>query len=469
MTIKEIIGETTFYEKKVMLEERKAKNWLKTVSAYSNKDGGVILFGIEDETDEVVGIENPKRTTEVISELIKSKMDPIPTFSLEIYSIDEKVIVCLRIKEGEETPYYYIGDGNRVAFVRVGNETVVADWLQLKQLFLKGAKTTYDCLPSKYTFEELSFSKLKAVYRHRTGMTFENSFFLSFGLVDEKGVVTNAGVLLSDECPVRHSRIFCTRWNGNDKSGGLSEAIDDVEIEGSLIFQLQESLSFVRRNTKKAWKKEDDGRAEFPEYPERAVLEAIVNAIIHRDYLCYVSEVHIDIYDNRLEVYSPGGMCDGTKIQDNDIYNISSKRRNPILADIFNRLHYMDRRGSGFKKMVEYYEFQRNYNEELKPIFFSNNNDFYIVLKNLNFSNESMTLIECDTQNDTQNDTQSDTRNKKTIELIKELIEKNRNISRKEMAQLIGKSVSTLQRILNETENIRYEGSSKNGYWIIED
>lgn len=160
-------------------------------------------------------------------------------------------------------------------------------------------------------------------------------------------------------------------------------------------------------------------------------------------------------------------MYDGTRIQDNDIYNISSKRRNPILADIFNRLHYMDRRGSGFKKIVEYYEFQRNYNEELKPIFFSNNNDFYIVLKNLNYNNESMTLIECDTQNDTQNDTRSDIQNKKTIELIKELIKKNRNISRKEMAQLIGKSLSTLQRILNENENIKYEGSSKNGYWII--
>lgn len=86
------------------------------------------------------------------------------------------------------------------------------------------------------------------------------------------------------------------------------------------------------------------------DYCERSVFEALVNALIHRDYLILGSEVHIDIYDDRLTIYSPGGMADGTRIQERDLSSISSTRRNPILADIFGRLGYMERQGSGFGK-----------------------------------------------------------------------------------------------------------------------
>jgi ATP-dependent DNA helicase RecG len=184
---------------------------------------------------------------------------------------------------------------------------------------------------------------------------------------------------------VRHSRVFCTRWNGLDKAGGLIDAIDDEEYSGSLITLLQESLGFVRRNSKKAWRKTGDGRIEYPEYPETAVLEGIVNAIIHRDYLEIGSEVHIDMFDDRLEIYSPGGMFDGSRVQDLDLMNVPSKRRNPVLADIFNRLKYMDRRGSGFKKILTDYKNQNNFKEELKPMFNSGFGSFTLTLYNLNY------------------------------------------------------------------------------------
>lgn len=96
--------------------------------------------------------------------------------------------------------------------------------------------------------------------------------------------------------------------------------------------------------------KESDRRVEYPEYPERSIFEGLVNGLVHRDYLDMGSEVHIDIFDDRLEIYSPGGMYDGTLIQDRDIDNVPSKRRNPVVADIFSRLDYMERRGSGFKR-----------------------------------------------------------------------------------------------------------------------
>ena len=121
------------------------------------------------------------------------------------------------------------------------------------------------------------------------------------------------------------------------------------------------------------------------DYCERSVFEALVNALIHRDYLILGSEVHIDIYDDRLTIYSPGGMADGTRIQERDISNISSTRRNPVLADIFGRLGYMERQGSGFKKITESYHAAHNYRKELEPEFYSDVTSFQVTLYNLNY------------------------------------------------------------------------------------
>ena len=112
----------------------------------------------------------------------------------------------------------------------------------------------------------------------------------------------------------------------------------------------------MRNNSKKAWRKVDDGRMEMPDYPDRAVLECVVNALIHRNYMEIGSEVHIDMFDDGIEKYSPGGMVSGISLEGKDLLKIPSKRRNPILADILSRLKYMECRGSGFKKILADYE-----------------------------------------------------------------------------------------------------------------
>ena len=134
------------------------------------------------------------------------------------------------------------------------------------------------------------------------------------------------------------------------------------------------------------WKKTADSRIEMPDYCERSVFESLVNALIHRDYLILGSEVHIDIYNNRLTIYSPGGMADGTRIQERDLSSISSTRRNPVLADIFGRLGYMERQGSGFKKITESYHAAYNYRSDLEPEFYSDASSFQVTLYNLNYS-----------------------------------------------------------------------------------
>ena len=392
MDISKHIGETTAYDKKRLLERNKPKSWLKSVSAFANGNGGSLLFGISDE-NEIVGLVNAEKDAEDISEAIKTKLDPVPAIDLEFREIDGKKLLVLNVFAGQETPYYYIGDKQRIAYVRIGNESVVADRLQLKNLVMKGSGRTYDSLPSSYKFEDMAFSKLKSVHYKRLKRSFEDGEFVSWGIIDEKGYLTNAGVLLADESPMRQSRIFCTRWNGLTMTDGLNEAVDDVELEGCVIGQLQDAVSFVRNNSKKRWWKEDDYREELPDYPERAVTETIVNAIIHRDYMQMGSEIHIDMYDNRLEVYSPGGMVDGRFIQQLDPLTVPSKRRNPLLADFFNRLGLMERRGSGMKKIIEAYRQYEHLTGYHVPEFTSNISEFHVTLWNLNFEAAAMGRI----------------------------------------------------------------------------
>ena len=234
MKISDFIGEATEYDKKEMLEERRPRSWLKSVSAFANGIGGALIFGVSDE-EILVGLTDARAVSEKISETIKTKMDPIPQVIMENHVEDEKEFVILRVLPGQETPYYYIADGNRVAYVRVGNESIPADATALKRLVLRGTNMTYDSVVSSYMLGDFSFTKLRSVYRMRTGTELSDSDFISFELADESGKLTNAGALLADDSPMRHSRLFCTRWYGSDKASGVIEALDDKEYSLSLI------------------------------------------------------------------------------------------------------------------------------------------------------------------------------------------------------------------------------------------
>lgn len=476
--IRTLIGESTAYDKKQMLEVKRPKSWLKSVSAFANGEGGMLIFGISDD-NQVVGLADAEGDAERISEEVKSKLDPVPAINLECREIDGKKLVQIQVYPGQETPYYYIGDKQRIAFVRVGNESVTADRMQLKSLVLKGSGRTYDSLPSNYRFEDMAFSKLKSVHYKRLQRSFEDNEFVSWGIVDENAKLTNAGALLADESPIRQSRIFCTRWNGLDMTNGLGEAIDDVELEGCIIGQLQDAVSFVRNNSRRKWWKENDYREELPDYPERAVTEAIANAIIHRDYMLMGSEIHIDMYDDRLEIYSPGGMLDGKLIQQLNPLTVPSKRRNPLLADFFSRLGLMERRGSGMKKIIDSYKrFERRSNYHI-PEFQSNASEFHVVLWNLNYVSDSI-IYEKEFQKDVigmgkeflKGNNKFRKEFLKAQRMIYKMISANPGITIAEMAVNIGVSDRQVRKYIKRMTDMKFivrDGGRKNGVWKIID
>ena len=479
MEWKKLLGEATEYDKKQAVERKKAKSWLKSISAFANTSGGTLIFGISDD-EQVVGLEDVRSDSEFISQKIKERIYPFPEAIMKIHRTeDEKNILLVYVPQGTETPYYDSADGVTEAYIRIGNESVLADPTELKRLVMRGKNTSYDSQISPYQFEDYSFSKLRERYKVWTGRSMSENVYESFGIKDAKGALTNAGALIADESPIRWSRVFCTKWNGLDKSGGLLDATDHAEFTGSLITLLNEGFAFVKRNMKTMWKKQPLGRLEFPDYSLDSVFEALVNALIHRDYLVNGSEVHIDMFDDRLEIYSPGGMPDGTFIQDLDINTVSSVRRNPLLADIFGRIGYMERQGSGLGKICRAYEYQDNYVPEKEPIFTSTRSAFYVILKNLNYGVNFEEQAQSETH-EPQNETHEplpesiqrridlDEREKRVLQAILA----NAIITRAEISDITGYNLATIKRVLAELrkkEVLQRDGYSRNGKWVVKE
>ena len=466
MNLSKYIGEGTLYDKKEKLETNKPKSWLKTVSAFANGIGGALIFGISDK-EEIIGLDNYKKDSENISEIIKTKIEPLPKVTLKHYLIEDKNIIILFVHSGKETPYYFTEGGHQTAYIRLGNESIPAKNNDLINLILKGENRSYDSLETNIKKDNVSFTKLKSLYYLKTGNEFTDSDLESFGLVNKDNFLTNAGALLADEPIIKHSRIFCTRWNGLDMTSGIEEALNDNEFEGSILLLLQNAENFIKVNTKKKWKKGNESRIEMPDYPERAIQEVLVNAIIHRDYAIIGSEIHIDIYDDRIEIYSPGGMFDGSFIQEQNIMEISSLRRNPIIADLFNRIHLMERRGSGLKKIISSYQNAINYTQEKEVEFKSTQKDFKVILKNLNYKvaikNGDKVAIKSD---DKVAIKIQDEQLKKILEYIK----KYNNCKTSDIENLLSVKSSRARKLLSilvSEKKIQALGQNKNRYYVL--
>jgi len=452
-----LTAESTYVDFKVSLEKDKPKSWLKTVVAFANGLGGSLLFGVDDDRN-IIGLKDIHSDAEKISNFIKTKVDPMLMFELQPLSLEGKDILLLNITPGKMTPYYYVNDGTRITFVRIGNESVIAPAYIIHELTLKGQRLTFDAMAVDEKFNDASFTLFKSIFYKVTGKRIEGrKDFLSFGMINKEDNLTYAGLLLSDECSLLQSRVFCTRWIGTGKGQRKVDATDDKEYSGNVITLLKEAASFVKSNSQKSWKIEGLNRVEFIDFPEDAVREALVNALVHRDYGIVGSEIHIDIYDDRLEIVSPGGMYDGKNIQEVDIDTIASIRRNPILADILSRIDYMERRGSGLKRIRE------SFKDESLLEFYSNKSSFIVIMRK-QIHKETET-----TQEERLKERITSGLSEKEILIVDFLLE-NQRITNKEAVELTGLSPQWIRKIfveLQSKEIIKAHGEGRGRYYNL--
>lgn len=502
-----LIAECSAYDFKEMLERKKVKSWLKSVSAFANTDGGSLFYGVNDD-GVIVGLENPQSDADFISETIKARLDPVPEIQLIPIEHEGHSLLEVKVKAGTLTPYYYYQDGTRTAYVRVGNESVECNSQQLLSLVLKGTHMTWDSLPTQVDASKHSFIILANTFREQTHQEWNDKYLESFGLVTPDGKLTNAGLLFVDNCTVFQSRIFCTRWTGLYKD----DAISSVEHRANLVLLLKYGMDFIKNYTMSGWVKMPNYRLNLPDYSDRAIFEGLVNHLIHRDYTVMGGEVHIDIYDDRVELVSPGAMLDGTRIQDRDIYKVPSMRRNPVIADVFTQLDYMEKRGSGLRKMRELTEKLPNFLQGKEPQYQTEATSFYTTFYNLNWDengripveevanrvnstlekypvneessvekfgvnaekfgvNEKGSVKKFDVNANRFGDTSKTPKKvSKTAQKIIDLVISDPSITADNMANKIGVTKRAIEKnikSLRDMEILAHEGSDKAGYWRI--
>lgn len=341
----------------------------------------LVYFTLTDKTHEAIGLDDVQKAASKIAEIISVRISPKVNYTIDTFpgTREGKFCLDLSIFPGPHYPYYYVHEQTRECYVRRGDRSEPATTLEINTLILKGMNQTYDALPTSYKLDDISFTLLGATFKQETGESFNlPQDAVSLGLTTPSGEVTNAGLLLCDQGVLRHSRVVCTHWKGKEKGAIDGDALDDQEFFGtSLIMLLSNTEAFIRNNSKNPWTIRGMRREENSDYPFKAVREVLVNALIHRDYQNIGAEVHVDMYDDRMEISSPGGMMNGSRIQDLDLSMVPSMRRNEIISDIFGRLHYMDRRGSGIRRIINSYT-----RFKIKPNFYSNEYFFLVSLPN---------------------------------------------------------------------------------------
>ena len=441
------------------------KKYLKAVSSFANGyDIGYIIFGIEDGTKKIVGVKDIKKSYEEVSNRIKTRIDPSIIPTVDIVDVEGKKLIVVKVIPGGHTPYYYVNKGTRTAYIRKGDQDCETNSTELNELILRGRNQGWDELVTDNLYKDFTFEKLKKYFEDIKEYKIGKEDLESFGLLNGEKL-TNAALLYSDQNPVVGSFISCTRWDGLDK---LS-AKDDIEFYGSILDQIDNAMEFVKKHMSNGWVKEGGklARRTIPEYDLDAMREAIINAEAHRSYLMRGTNVELAFYDDRIEIVSCGTIGNGKTLEEL-LKRPTSQRRNQLVCDIFSRLDFMERRGSGIKKILLAYE-----NDEKKPKFEIIGDVFIVTFYSRLYRNVERNDDNVDTNVERNAERKIKERYPELSNIsinILNLLEKNKYLKQNEIAEKLNKAPNTIYRnikVLKDMGIIERVGSTKKGYWRI--
>jgi predicted HTH transcriptional regulator len=344
----------------------------RTAVAFSNDAGGEIYIGIKNEPREITGIPENEliKLEEQINNIIYENCHPAILPDIFVQKIKDKYILVVKIPRGSLPPYYIksLGKENGT-IIRVGSSNRLADREIIEELERKRRNISYDST----TFyelkpEELILSTFTKLYREKTGKKINMKSLVKLGLIkteNEKQYPTVSSTLLSDnEIKQRYfpyAKIECARFIGTKTDNTL----DSKTIDESICLQPDLAVAFVERTIKKGSKIGRVYREERWEYPMLAVRELIINAVIHRDYSLQGKDIKIAIFDDMLEITSPGTIPPSIDL--NNLSSGQSEIRNKTLGPIFKELQLIEQWGTGFQKLSdelkEYPEIELKINE----------------------------------------------------------------------------------------------------------
>ncbi len=392
-------------------KEKISKAFLKTVSAYANYIDGRIIFGISD-SGEIIGIDSSDKTRLTIENMINDSFNPRPEYKLETIEVDGKSLIELYVYEGNDKPYYY----KNKAFKRYDTSSVEVDRIALNKLILDGMNKNYEELNSNLTSP--NFDYLQKYLIEEAGIaSLTTDILITLKLMNKEGIVNIAGELLSDDNNLNNSVIDIIRFGDN-----INQILDRRTFaNNSVLWQFDQALKIFETYYEY---EEIIGfkRVKKELIPKEAFREALANSIVHRDW--YVdSKIQISMYNDRIEIVSPGGLPHGLSEDDYINKNISNLR-NSILSNVFYRLNIIEQFGTGVKRIKEAY---KTYNTN--PLFSVSENYITVVLP---IDNQVKVDLSIDEDN------------------IYKLLIKHGELSRNEIDELTGFNKSKTIRNLNK-------------------
>ena len=334
------------------------KTFLKTVSAFANYGTGRIVFGVDD-SGVTIGLSDPTADALRIENMINDSLDPVPHFSLDIDENDRTVL--LTVAEGKSKPYLY----SKKAYRRADSATVEVDRTEFGRLVLTGQNLTFDEIASSRT--DLTFSLLSQRLMKHLGLTaFDENSLRTLGLLNTDGTYTKAAEIFSDRNGL--AGIDIVKFGDN-----ISELLDRKTVAGeSILGQYDAALEMYERYCTYETVSQA-ARKRVERAPFEAFREAVANALVHRTW-DVAANVTISIHSNRVVIVSPGRLPSGVAAEDYLGGGISIPR-NPIVANIFFRLDYIEQFGTGIARINEAYG-----NLPAKPIFEIRENSLAVTL-----------------------------------------------------------------------------------------
>jgi len=344
--------------KELELKSTITNTFLKTVSAFSNYNTGKIIFGVDD-NGKIIGLENIEELCLDLENKINDNINPKPDF--RFIKDTKKNIITLIVEEGFNKPYLYKGK----AYKRNDTSTVEVDRIEFNRLTLLGLNQYYEELKARK--QNLKFEVLTKELEEKLSLkNFSKDVLKTLNLYDDKIGYNNAAELFADSNTF--SGIDIAKFGKN-----IDEILDrNLFVNISIISQFQKTLEVFNRYYKYEQILGSE-RIEKELIPEKAFRETIANALIHRTWDVN-SNIRISMYENKIEVSSPGGLPSG--ISEKEYLNGQiSQLRNPILANIFFRLKYIEMFGTGIRRINESYK-----DYAIKPAFEIFENSIKITL-----------------------------------------------------------------------------------------
>lgn len=460
-----------------------------TISGFANKYGGIIIFGINEHNSFIErDVYDVNDLQKKITSLCSDSMEPIIRPEFLPIAYNGKTLLAVKINEipQNKKPCYYKNVGmHKGSYIRIGDSDAPMTEYEIYSLQSYNDGIQEDLRPIKRaSIDDLDKEKIDGYIQRIKENKPNFSKFSNEKILKLSGIIENstgeiyptlAGTLLFAEYPQAYLPqlvVACvvvpgTKWGDIGEMGQRFD--DNKKIEGTLDEMLEQTLSFIRKNIGTKIIIDNNGKREnLPEYPMKALREAVANALVHRDYSISRESayIYVQIYDDRIEILNPGDLYGNNRLEYLGTDMILEARNKNIVRLLEERGNIIENRHTGIATIKK--EMEKMGLPE--PEFKSLRGDFKVVLRK--------EMTEIDAQNNTQSGqkwTEVDRREQieelKTIDdKIIYLIKENPNITQIQMSLIIGvgrTAITNHIRKMKESNIIERVGPDRNGYWKI--